>query len=35
VLVRDTDLDLAVQSVHDAFELGGADQATVYAGTGR
>ena len=35
VLVRDTDLDLAVQSVHDAFELGGTDQATVYAGTGR
>ena len=35
VLVRDTDLDLAVQAVHDAFELGGTDQATVYAGTGR
>ncbi|HZB51847.1 MAG TPA: aspartate kinase, partial [Mycobacteriales bacterium] len=35
VLVRDTDLDLAVRSVHDAFELGGAEQATVYAGTGR
>ena len=25
VLVRDTDLDLAVQAVHDAFELGGTD----------
>ena len=35
VLVRDTDLDLAVRSVHDAFELGGSEQATVYAGTGR
>jgi aspartate kinase len=35
VLVRDTDLDLAVRSVHDAFELGGTEQATVYAGTGR
>jgi aspartate kinase len=35
VLVRDTDLDLAVQSVHDAFELGGTENATVYAGTGR
>jgi aspartate kinase len=35
VLVRDTDLDLAVQAVHDAFELGGRDEATVYAGTGR
>jgi len=35
VLVRDTDLDLAVRSVHDAFGLGGTEQATVYAGTGR
>jgi len=35
VLVRDTDLDLAVRSVHDAFELGGTEHATVYAGTGR
>ncbi|MFL6130227.1 MAG: aspartate kinase [Mycobacteriales bacterium] len=35
VLVRDTDLDLAVRSVHEAFELGGTEQATVYAGTGR
>jgi aspartate kinase len=35
VLVRDTDLDVAVQAVHEAFELGGTDQATVYAGTGR
>jgi aspartate kinase len=35
VLVRDTDLDLAVRSVHDAFALGGTEHATVYAGTGR
>jgi aspartate kinase len=35
VLVRDTDLDLAVRSVHDAFALGGTEQATVYSGTGR
>ena len=35
VLVRDTDLDLAVQSVHDAFDLGGDEEAVVYAGTGR
>ena len=26
---------LAVRAVHDAFELGGTDEATVYAGTGR
>jgi aspartate kinase len=35
VLVRDTDLDLAVRSVHDAFDLGSSETATVYAGTGR
>jgi aspartate kinase len=35
VLVRDTDLDVAVRAVHDAFELGAAEDATVYAGTGR
>jgi aspartate kinase len=35
VLVRDTDLDLAVRAVHDAFELGSDEDATVYAGTGR
>ncbi|HEX6754862.1 MAG TPA: aspartate kinase [Mycobacteriales bacterium] len=35
VLVRDTDLDLAVRAVHDAFELGSEEAATVYAGTGR
>jgi aspartate kinase len=35
VLVRDTDLDTAVRAVHDVFELGGSEQATVYAGSGR
>lgn len=32
---RDTDLDAAVRALHDAFSLGGADDAQVYAGTGR
>jgi aspartate kinase len=36
VVCRDTDLDTAVRAVHDAFELGSADeQAVVYGGTGR
>jgi aspartate kinase len=35
VLVRDTDLDVAVRALHDAFELGTVEAATVYAGTGR
>ena len=35
VVVRDTDLPVAVQTIHDAFELGGEAEATVYAGTGR
>jgi aspartate kinase len=35
VICRDTDLDTAVRAVHDAFELGGDEQAVVYAGTGR
>ena len=36
VAVRDTDLDVAVRAVHDAFELGtDDDQAVVYGGTGR
>jgi aspartate kinase len=35
VICRDTDLDAAVRAVHDAFELGGDEQAVVYAGTGR
>jgi len=35
VVCRDTDLDAAVRAVHDAFDLGGTEEATVYAGTGR
>jgi aspartate kinase len=36
VITRDTDLDVAVRAVHDAFELGSEDeQAVVYGGTGR
>ena len=35
VICRDTELDAAVRAVHDAFDLGGDGDATVYAGTGR
>ena len=36
VVCRDTDLDIAVRAVHDAFDLGSQDeQAVVYGGTGR
>jgi aspartate kinase len=35
VVCRDTDLDAAVRAVHSAFDLGGEDEAVVYAGTGR
>ncbi|QSB15001.1 aspartate kinase [Natronosporangium hydrolyticum] len=35
VVCRDTDLDAAVRAVHAAFELGGDEEAVVYAGTGR
>jgi len=35
VVCRDTDLDVAVRAVHDAFELNGTEEAMVYAGTGR
>ncbi|HYB35311.1 MAG TPA: aspartate kinase [Mycobacterium sp.] len=35
VLIRDTELDKAVLAVHEAFGLGGTEQAVVYAGTGR
>ncbi len=35
VLIRDTELDEAVRAIHDAFGLGGDEQAVVYAGTGR
>jgi aspartate kinase len=35
VLIRDTELDEAVRAIHEAFGLGGDEQAVVYAGTGR
>lgn len=35
VLVRDVELDKAVKALHKAFDLGGGDEAVVYAGTGR
>lgn len=35
VLCRDSELDKAVVALHEAFNLGGTEQATVYAGTGR
>ncbi len=35
VLVVDVDLDAAVKALHAAFQLGAAEEAIVYAGTGR
>jgi aspartate kinase len=35
VVCRDTDVAAAVNAVHEAFELGGDGEATVYGGTGR
>jgi aspartate-semialdehyde dehydrogenase len=35
VICRDTDLDAAVRAVHDAFDLGGDEEAVVYAGDGK
>ncbi|QPK79314.1 aspartate kinase [Corynebacterium lizhenjunii] len=35
VLVREADLDKAARALHDKFQLGGEEEATVYAGTGR
>ncbi len=35
VLVKDTELDDAVRVIHDAFGLGGEEEAVVHAGTGR
>ncbi|MBP2321509.1 aspartate kinase [Kibdelosporangium banguiense] len=35
VLIRDTELDAAVRAIHEAFELGGEEEAVVYAGSGR
>ncbi|MEU6129281.1 aspartate kinase [Saccharopolyspora sp. NPDC047091] len=34
VLIRDTQLDDAVRALHGAFELGGEEEAVVYAGSG-
>jgi aspartate kinase len=35
VVCRDTDLDVAVRAVHEAFDLGSTEAAVVYGGTGR
>ncbi len=35
VLIRDTDVEAAVACIHEAFELGGDEEAVVYAGSGR
>ena len=35
VLIRDLQLDDAVRAIHEAFGLGGDEEAIVYAGTGR
>jgi aspartate kinase len=35
VLIRDTQLDEAVRAIHEAFGLGGDEEAIVYAGSGR
>jgi aspartate kinase len=35
VICRDTQLDDAVRALHNAFELGGDEEAVVYAGSGR
>jgi aspartate kinase len=35
VVCRDTELDDAVRALHEAFDLGGDEEAVVYAGSGR
>jgi aspartate kinase len=35
VLCRVDQLDTAVRALHEAFDLGGAEQAVVHAGSGR
>lgn len=35
VLIRESDVDEATRVLHEAFDLGGETEATVYAGTGR
>lgn len=35
VLCQDTELETAVRALHEAFNLGSVEEATVYGGTGR
>ena len=35
VLIKDSELDKAVAALHEAFNLGGDEEAVVYGGTGR
>lgn len=35
VLLREADVNVAVRALHEAFDLGSEEEATVYAGTGR
>ena len=35
VLIKDSELNKAVAALHDAFGLGGEEEAVVYAGSGR
>ncbi|EEW48863.1 aspartate kinase, monofunctional class [Corynebacterium efficiens YS-314] len=35
VLIREDDLDKSAKALHEKFQLGGDEEATVYAGTGR
>jgi len=35
VVCQDSDVPAAVRAIHDAFQLGGQEEAVVYAGTGR
>ena len=35
VLIKDSELDKAVSALHEAFNLGGDEEAVVYAGSGR
>lgn len=35
VLIREDDLDKSARALHEMFQLGGDEEATVYAGTGR
>ena len=35
LLIRDLQVDDAVRAIHDAFGLGGDEEAVVYAGSGR